>query len=1772
MYTKFEGYLCRSINQSYYSIIAPGLLKSNRKYTTVASLHDATVSCLLRISISGPQFNATEEISLKPFQSKIVDFYPPKLQHDMYTLTAEGLQGCSFNEEKQLLVETTAGPKIYIQTDKAVYKPEDLVQFRVLFLDEHTKPLNISEPILAEVLNAKENIVKTFKDIRFTKGVYTNNFQLSERPVLGSWSIRVSVGGMFAHVSSKVIQVKKYVLPKFSVHIRTAKHVITSDAHIKAMIYGKYTFGKYVQGVATVQLWNEVKTKIIQQQKIDVNTMAAVEFSLPNLNQTTLDNYIYLSVSLKENLTGIRQSESIPIMLHRQRYNIIVNENDIEFSDFEPYRLKVHIQYWNGAVVRDPNTPVILKYGLKTYETYMEDNGMATFEFENQQDYGYSIYFKDSHLYVPSVYRSVKEDNSSIFYCKLNLLDKRPHLGKPVNIEVSSTEDIPYLVYAIVGHGNIILMQHIILPPNQKSYIIHIKPSIEMIPFSYLYVHYSHNGILRQNEMELAFPRQFQNQISLVAPQNVKPGEEITVELNAQPQSFVGILAVDLGVHLLDPSYDLDRNKILKELAEDKSYVYSEYIQNGEISISGLVILTNIKRTLEEVLNRKKIRQSEDGEQDYRVNFPEVWIFQNVDINATNTKMTFKLPDSITTWRITAFSVNEKSGLGIVDVPTDVTAIKPFFISLNLPYSIKWGEIVAIGVLVFNYHSQSLDSSIVMHNNDFEFEFMESMADGTEKSKDQQRKLIKYVLPANDVQMFTFYIKPLEVGTVNLRISASNYLYRDAVHQQLKVESQGIDKKYNQPIYLNVFEFENQQDYGYSIYFKDSHLYVPSVYRSVKEDNSSIFYCKLNLLDKRPHLGKPVNIEVSSTEDIPYLVYAIVGHGNIILMQHIILPPNQKSYIIHIKPSIEMIPFSYLYVHYSHNGILRQNEMELAFPRQFQNQISLVAPQNVKPGEEITVELNAQPQSFVGILAVDLGVHLLDPSYDLDRNKILKELAEDKSYVYSEYIQNGEISISGLVILTNIKRTLEEVLNRKKIRQSEDGEQDYRVNFPEVWIFQNVDINATNTKMTFKLPDSITTWRITAFSVNEKSGLGIVDVPTDVTAIKPFFISLNLPYSIKWGEIVAIGVLVFNYHSQSLDSSIVMHNNDFEFEFMESMADGTEKSKDQQRKLIKYVLPANDVQMFTFYIKPLEVGTVNLRISASNYLYRDAVHQQLKVESQGIDKKYNQPIYLNVGRETPATSSFLQVNIPSNVEPTSSGIALTVGGDYIVPTFDNLQQLVEMPTGCGEQNMVHFAPNIMILQYLKATGEYAKESCLVATIKSYTDIGYQQQLSYRHDNGGYSVFGEDVDEEASTWLTAYTVRFFIKASKFASIERRIIETALKYLSNAQLNDGSFPYTGYLFDPAQKNRYGLTAFILATFLEDRMYARRYQQVINRGLQFLTNNLDDVDDVYALSIIAYVLQMAKNSNVNKVLEKLKIYRNESDGLVWWSGSNNFNENNVEITAYILMALLDSSASGDHKPILKWLIAQRNDKGGFLSTHDTVVGLQALVKFAQKIKESKNVNLDIKYTAKDQEGDAVKTGAFKVESGNILMTQKQELPKSTRNVSFEMTGTGSALLQLSHHYKILDASTSISPMIDTSGSKPRRKDVSSNVKTEVKYFIIEPKANILNNDLDLEICYTYTTSTNMVIMEVNLPSGYRTDDEVLENLKNNPFVQRNEPKNEYTTIILYLDKLEINEQNCLNILAYKTSDVFERKSVPIVMYDYYNTASSNSIFYNV
>lgn len=65
-----------------------------------------------------------------------------------------------------------------------------------------------------------------------------------------------------------------------------------------------------------------------------------------------------------------------------------------------------------------------------------------------------------------------------------------------------------------MGHGSIINTGLIKVPASRRTYILKLTPSIEMIPKSFLYVHYILNGILRYEELIIQLPREFENKAS----------------------------------------------------------------------------------------------------------------------------------------------------------------------------------------------------------------------------------------------------------------------------------------------------------------------------------------------------------------------------------------------------------------------------------------------------------------------------------------------------------------------------------------------------------------------------------------------------------------------------------------------------------------------------------------------------------------------------------------------------------------------------------------------------------------------------------------------------------------------------------------------------------------------------------------------------------------------------------------------------------------------------------------------------------------------------------------------------------------------------------------------------------------------------------------------------------------------------------------------------------------------------------------------------------
>jgi hypothetical protein len=58
------------------------------------------------------------------------------------------------------------------------------------------------------------------------------------------------------------------------------------------------------------------------------------------------------------------------------------------------------------------------------------------------------------------------------------------------------------------------------------------------------------------------------------------------------------------------------------------------------------------------------------------------------------------------------------------------------------------------------------------------------------------------------------------------------------------------------------------------------------------------------------------------------------------------------------------------------------------------------------------------------------------------------------------------------------------------------------------------------------------------------------------------------------------------------------------------------------------------------------------------------------------------------------------------------------------PAMNNLDNLVQLPTGCGEQNMIRFAPLVSVTKYLRDTAQLNSKVSELA--KEYLKIGNHQ--------------------------------------------------------------------------------------------------------------------------------------------------------------------------------------------------------------------------------------------------------------------------------------------------------------------------------------------------------------------------------------------------------------------------------------------------------------
>uniref|UniRef100_A0A3Q1IZ12 Alpha-2-macroglobulin bait region domain-containing protein n=1 Tax=Anabas testudineus TaxID=64144 RepID=A0A3Q1IZ12_ANATE len=1022
--------------------------------------------------------------------------------------------------------------------------------------------------------------------------------------------------------------------------------------------------------------------------------------------------------------------------------------------------------------------------------------------------------------------------------------------------------------------------------------------------------------------------------------------------------------------------------------------------------------------------------------------------------------------------------------------------------------------------------------------------------------------------------------------------------------QNLTTDSEGVatfsfnTTNYRAGIVLHVSKGQHP-GYGTAFYAQGEHRL--SLAQDVSQNTKTVSSLEVKKKDK------PLSCDTEEDIFIQYTIvggaqgnvdvmYLVLSRGAIVLQSHKEIEVKDKSVnegevSFKLKVSPEMAPEVQV-VAYAvlPSETIIANSADFSTEKCFSHKVLLeFSPSSAVPGEKTTMQVTAEPDSLCGVSAVDQSVLIKEPGKGLNADKVFKLLPVTKFSNIPPEVQDTKECFSvirrrriyflppsgtekdthavfqnvGLKMVTNkfirmppclqFNDRLSFILGYrlyKKLGPVGDRGGAFipdappvvtvRTFFPETWIWDLVEVGESGTKdVSLTVPDTITTWETEAFCLSSQ-GFGLAP-RKKITVFQPFFLELTLPYSIVRGEQFELKATIFNYLTSCIMISVTPAPSlDYNL---------TPLSGDQYTSC----LCGNERKTLSWTMVPSVLGVVNVSVTAEAVASHatcdneivsvpdrgriDVVTKSLIVKAEGIEMaKAHNWLFCPRGE---ALTEEIDIQLPENVIDGSARASISVLGDILGRALQNLDGLLRMPYGCGEQNMALLAPNIYILQYLKNTQQLTPAISEKAT--NFLTSGYQRQLNYKHNDGAYSTFGSG---PGNTWLTAFVLRSFTKAQSFIYIDPTKIKESKTWLKNKQRENGCFEQSGKLFHNGMKggvsDEVTLTAYITAAFLEMNMSAD--SPVITKSLSCLKESISDLSNTYTTALLAYVFTLAGDMETRgHLLQHLDTVASKQEGFLHWSqtAAETSASLSVEISSYVLLAKLSTSPTAEElgysSGIVRWLTGQQNYYGGFSSTQDTVVALQALALYSTLVFSPQGSST---VTVQSPSGQLT----FDVNQDNKLLYQGKTLQDTTGKYSLEVKGTACASVQISLHYNI-----------------PTPPDVTT-LSVEVK-----PEADCNSEShrpkLTLKLKSLYSgklDSTNMVILDIKMLSGFVPDSESLKRLKRALFVDRVEEKEDH--VLMYIQQLPkdipINHQ--LEIV--QEIPVQNLKPAVVKIYDYY------------
>ncbi|XP_023373045.1 CD109 antigen [Otolemur garnettii] len=808
-----------------FLVTAPGIVRPGANITIGVDLLEHSPP---QVTVKAELFQVASNLSVSvlegegvfergSFKTLILPSLPLNSPNKIYELhvTGRAQDEILFSNRTRLSFETKR-ISVFIQTDKALYKPKQEVKFRIVTLFSDFKPYKTSLNIL--IKDPKSNLIQQWLAQQSVLGVVSKTFQLSSHPILGDWSIQVQVNDQLYYQS---FQVSEYVLPKFEVTLQTPLYCYMNSKNLNGTVTAKYTYGKPVKGDVTLtflplSFWG-VKKNITK--KFEINGSANFSFNDEEMKnvmdfsndlsedmEMSLPGPVEIFATVTESLTGISRNASSNVFFKQHEYII-------EFFDY-PTVLKPSLNFTatvkvtrfdgNRLTVEERRNNMVLTVTQRNYTEHwskwnmgnqrgeaiqiinytIPENGMVKVEFpvlDDSSQLQLKAYFLEStsNMAVHSMFTSPTKT-----YLQLTTRDENIKVGSPFELVVTGNGWLKELSYMVVSKRQLVAVG------KQNSTTFSLTPENSWAPKACIIVYYvEDNGEIINAVLQITVQLVFKNKIKLFwSNANARPAEKVSLRISVtQPGSIVGIVAVDKSVNLMNASNDITMENVVQDLELYNTGYYLGMFMNSFAVFQecGLWVLTDANLiedytdiAFDSMLYAENfVEESNAVDLDdfssisiprVRKHFPETWIWLDTNMGYTFIKF------------------------------LALQAFQPFFIFLNLPYSIIRGEEFVLEVTIFNYLKDATEVKVNIEESD-KFDIL--MTSNEVNASGHQQTI---GVPSEDGATVLFPIKPRHLGEIPITVTAVSPTASDALTQKILVKAEGIEKSYSQSVLLDL--------------------------------------------------------------------------------------------------------------------------------------------------------------------------------------------------------------------------------------------------------------------------------------------------------------------------------------------------------------------------------------------------------------------------------------------------------------------------------------------------------------------------------------------------------------------------------------------------------------------------------------------------------------------------------------------------------------------------------------------------------------------------------------------------------------------------------------------------------------------------------------------------------------------------------------------------------------------------------------------------------